>query len=196
MKTWNDRYSNKEYVYGKLANAFIKQELDKLPKGRILFPAEGEGRNAVYAAKRGWNVSAFDLSTVGKEKAESLAREVGCKIDYQISDVLDYKSESKFDCIAIGFMHLPSSIREAAHKDLLEQLKTGGMFIMEVFHKEQMPLKSGGPKDLDLLYDKESMASDFADMDIQVLEKTETILDEGHLHQGKAIVLRMIAIKR
>ena len=67
---WNDRYSNPEYAYGTAPNEWFKEQLTHLPgKGRILLPAEGEGRNAVFAAKQGWEVSAFDPSEAGREKA-------------------------------------------------------------------------------------------------------------------------------
>ena len=69
---WNDRYGADEYAYGTLPNEFLKAELAKLKPGSILFPAEGEGRNAVFAAKQGWQASAFDMSTAGKSKAEQL----------------------------------------------------------------------------------------------------------------------------
>jgi len=196
MKTWDDRYRSDEFIYGKKVNEFLKAELANVPLGRILFPAEGEGRNAVFAASRGWEVSAFDLSEVGRAKALSFADELNCEIDYQISDVLKYKSDKKFNCIAVCFMHLPSAIHKEAHENLLSLLKPGGIFLLEVFHKEQLPYTSGGPKDLDLLYDEVDLRNDFANMDIRLLEKKETILDEGKLHKGKAIVVRMKAIKK
>ncbi|HRN48956.1 MAG TPA: hypothetical protein PKW69_13045, partial [Niabella sp.] len=57
---WNDRYSREEYSYGQLPNEFLKETLQKLKPGKILFPAEGEGRNAVFAASLGWHADAFD----------------------------------------------------------------------------------------------------------------------------------------
>lgn len=71
---WDERYCGKEFVYGKKPNEYLNVKLTELHKGKILLPAEGEGRNAVYAAKLGWMVSAFDQSTNGKEKAEILAK--------------------------------------------------------------------------------------------------------------------------
>lgn len=70
---WNERYSTDEFAYGEEPNAYFKEQLDKLNAGAILFPAEGEGRNAVFAATRGWRVAAFDISTEGKKKALRLA---------------------------------------------------------------------------------------------------------------------------
>lgn len=71
---WDKRYSSEEFAYGEEPNKYLKQQLDKLKVGTILFPAEGEGRNAVYAALLGWNVFAFDISKEGKKKALQLAK--------------------------------------------------------------------------------------------------------------------------
>ena len=78
---WNDRYSNEEFAYGENPNNYLKEQLEKLPAGNILFPAEGEGRNAVFAAKLGWAVSAFDISDKGKKKALQLAAKNNVNID-------------------------------------------------------------------------------------------------------------------
>ena len=72
---WNERYAQKEYVYGKAPNAFFKSVIDQLKPGRLLVPGAGEGRDAVYAATLGWQVDAFDSSETGREKALSLAQE-------------------------------------------------------------------------------------------------------------------------
>ncbi len=69
---WDERYSVNEYVYGEHPNSYLKEQLDPLPIGSILFVGEGEGRNGVYAAKQGWKVSAYDLSVEGKKKQTSL----------------------------------------------------------------------------------------------------------------------------
>ena len=58
---WNERYSKEEFAYGEEPNQYLKEQLEKLAVGKILFAAEGEGRNGVYAAKLGWNVFAFDI---------------------------------------------------------------------------------------------------------------------------------------
>jgi len=70
---WDSRYSEAEYVYGVEPNHYLRNFLEGRPPGKILFPAEGEGRNAVYAALLGWEVEAFDQSEKGREKALRLA---------------------------------------------------------------------------------------------------------------------------
>src|SRR5680860_901350 len=104
---WNERYGIEEYVYGTEPNQFYKEQLEKLSPGKILFPAEGEGRNAVFAAKQGWQVTAFDPSIEGKRKAEFLATKNDVTIDYQIDnyDSVDFEKES-FDYIVLIFAHM------------------------------------------------------------------------------------------
>ncbi|HEX7902265.1 MAG TPA: hypothetical protein VF487_00200 [Chitinophagaceae bacterium] len=84
---WNDRYSKDEFAYGEHPNNYLKKQLEKLNAGKILFPAEGEGRNAVFAAKLGWTVSAFDISVEGKNKAFKLAAANKVIIDYQVGEL-------------------------------------------------------------------------------------------------------------
>src|SRR6187401_2388274 len=92
-KRWDDRFSQEGFAYGEQPNNYLKEQLEKLNAGTILFPAEGEGRNAVFAAKLGWKVSAFDISAEGKNKALRLAQANNVTIDYQVGQlqVLNYK---------------------------------------------------------------------------------------------------------
>src|SRR5690606_33687725 len=97
---WNNRYSKNEFAYGETPNIYLKHKLKKIKNGRILFPAEGEGRNAVYAAKLGWEVFAFDISIEGQKKADRLAKMHQVEIDYQVAEFngLTYREE-EFDAI-------------------------------------------------------------------------------------------------
>ena len=82
---WNDRYSNTDYAYGIQPNDFFKKTITKFKPGKLLLPAEGEGRNAVFASKLGWDVTAFDLSINAKKKAEALAILEKVSINYIIA---------------------------------------------------------------------------------------------------------------
>lgn len=79
MDFWDERYSRDEFIYGEQPNEYLKQKLAQLAPGKALFAAEGEGRNAVFAAKSGWIVSAFDQSEAGKTKAKLLAEKKRCR---------------------------------------------------------------------------------------------------------------------
>lgn len=114
---WNERYSKDAFAYGEEPNNYLKEQLTKLSVGTILFPAEGEGRNAVFAAKLGWTVSAFDISKEAKIKAMRLAEKNNVKIDYKVGELqsLDFGIE-QFDVIALIYAHFPASIKSLYHK--------------------------------------------------------------------------------
>ena len=96
INRWDDRYRTEEFAYGEQPNNYLKEQLEQLNPGTILFPAEGEGRNAVFAAKLGWKVSAFDISAEGKNKAIQLAESNQVSIDYQVVELqhFDYQAEN------------------------------------------------------------------------------------------------------
>ena len=106
---WDERYSSNDFVYGTKPNTFFKDELDKLKTGNILLLGEGEGRNAIYAAVKGWNVDAVDFSIIAKEKALKLAEENSVSINYEIIDLSQYKPKANYyDAAAI--ILLPSGL--------------------------------------------------------------------------------------
>jgi len=193
---WDSRYSAEEYIYGTEPNTYLKETLSKLSPGRILFPAEGEGRNAVYAATAGWQVDAFDQSEAGRHKALKLAAMKSVKINYDISSIEDWQVEDVlYDCIVLIFIHLPPEMRMAFHSKMIAALKPGGMIIFEAFSKKQFPRNSGGPKDPEMLYGADDIRQDFTSMNITDFAETLVNLDEGLLHKGLAEVIRLSAIK-
>ncbi len=127
---WDKRYSKSGYSYGEEPNEFLKKELSKLPVGIILFPAEGEGRNAVYAAKSGWKVYAFDQSIEAQKKAFQLAANNKVVINYDVGEfqTLKYKTD-QFDAIALIYAHFPAKKKSEYHKKLISYLKKRGIII-------------------------------------------------------------------
>lgn len=194
MKTfWNERYAQKEYVYGRDANEFFKEKLRTLKPGKLLLPCDGEGRNAVFASKLGWQVTAFDASKEAKKKAMKLAEEHQVDINYFIADVNDVELEQKFDTIALIYAHFPSNLRKKFHNKLIKWLKPDALVIIEAFHKDQLGKASGGPKDIDLLYAKKDLEDDFKDLRIIESNKFSVSLAEGNYHSGLANVVRLVA---
>lgn len=199
---WNDRYSADEFAYGKQPNNYLREQLEKGNPGTILFPAEGEGRNAIFAAKLGWTVSAFDISIEGKNKALRLAEANNVTIDYQVGELqtLNYTPE-QFDAIALIYAHFPGDIKSAYHKTLSTFLRKGGLIIFEAFSKKHIEYNSknekiGGPKELDMLFSIEEIQSDFPDYEIIELVEKEIELNEGLFHNGKGSVIRFIGRKK
>ncbi|MCK3684426.1 class I SAM-dependent methyltransferase [Maribellus sp. YY47] len=193
---WDERYSSEEYAYGEKPNEFYQQEISKLAPGTILFAAEGEGRNAVYAATLGWKVDAFDSSREAKEKAILLAKKNNVQINYRVEsyDEVLFEPES-FDCIVLIYAHMHLKDRERNHKLLTSFLKPGGTLILEGFRKEQINLNSGGPKNEEMLFSKEEMKNDFRTFSSITIEETDINLNEGPFHQGRASVIRVVGKK-
>lgn len=193
---WNERYKTIDYAYGIEPNSFLKNQLMNMIPGKILFPAEGEGRNAVYAATKGWQVTAFDQSIEGKRKADLLALQKGVKIEYKIDnfEFVEFPLES-FDCVALVFAHINPVKRKEYHKKLISFLKPGGKLILEGFSKNQINNNSGGPRDIDMLFSEKEMENDFGSLSKLDISEEEVILNEGTFHQGLASVIRVTGIK-
>lgn len=199
---WNNRYSNDEFAYGTQPNNYLKDQLQKLEPASILFPAEGEGRNAVFAAQLGWKVSAFDISSEGKNKALQLAESNNVTIDYQVGELqtLNFQEE-QFDAIALIYAHFPAEIKSSIHKMLDKYLRKGGYIIFEAFSKKHLELvlkneKVGGPKDIGSLFSIDEITSDFPNYEIIELVETEIELNEGVFHNGTGSVIRFVGKKK
>jgi len=193
---WNQRYAENETVYGHHPNAYFKLKLDQIKASTILLPAEGEGRNALYAASNGWKVNAFDYSETAKEKALANAIKNSVDIVYDVMDIDQYKPMNQYQAIGLIYVHLPPARRSVFHQKVIDSLMPGAILIMEAFSKAQLNHQSGGPKVIEELYSKSDLINDFKDIDIIELEELEIVLDEGPFHQGKASVIRLFAKKK
>ena len=194
---WDERYSTEQYIYGIEPNQFFKEQLSKiLTPGRLLLPGEGEGRNAVYAAKLGWQVDAVDQSQKAMEKAVNLADENKVDVNYSVVDLRTFiPKKNYYDAAAIIFVHFNSEERKSFHKIITDSLKPGGVLIFESFSKNQFGKTSGGPQDLEMLYSLEDIKNDFKEMRSILLEEKNILLNEGDKHVGDASVIRYIGEK-
>lgn len=193
---WNEKFSAEEYIYGVEPNVYFKQSIDKIKPGKILVPAAGEGRDAVYAASLGWDVIAFDMSEVGKIKAMKLAESKNVKIQYDLYDVRDFKIKpDEYDAVILSYFHLSENIRKEFYSKIISSLKKGGVVILEAFTPKQLNNTSGGPKEIQLLFSPEMLQEEFNGLNIFENKEHEIILDEGKLHKGKANVVRFLAVK-
>jgi SAM-dependent methyltransferase len=198
---WNDRYGRAEYAYGKEPNVFFKEQLALLQPGKILLPAEGEGRNAVYAAEKKWQVSAYDWAENAHKKAMQLAEEKKVNLDYQICSLSDLNFEPEsFDALGLIYVHFPNAIRPINFDRLTNYLKPGGSIILEGFSPNHLQYQAkqpsvGGPKSDDFLYSIEDMKLHFNGYRFKILKQQVITLEEGDCHVGETEVVRMHAIK-
>ena len=193
---WNDRYSDKEFAYGINPNIFFKEQLEKLKPGKVLFLGEGEGRNAVYAAKLGWIVDAVDFSSSAKDKAVSLANKNDVTINYAVCDLSDFNfKENYYDLVVMIFLHLPIELSKNIFQSSIKSLKQNGKMIIVTFSKDQINNSSGGPKSIELLYSENDILSLTKSLKTEILESKEIELNEGEYHKGKANVIRFVGTK-
>ncbi|HAD11907.1 MAG TPA: SAM-dependent methyltransferase [Saprospirales bacterium] len=193
---WDERFGTPDYLYGTEPNRYFQEKLEMLIPGCLLLPAEGEGRNAVYAAKKGWQVMALDLSEMGREKAHKLAQARGVTIHYELTDLREFNPKGElWDVIGLFYAHFPPEFRAETHRRLIQALRPGGYLILEAFHPSQLGRPSGGPKSLEMLYTIEMLLDDFKGMDVVTAETASVELAEGSGHSGAAEVVRLFLQK-
>ena len=187
---WNLKYEGTTYIYGKEPTAFLKEKLSLLKKGKALVLAMGEGRNAVYLAENGFDVTGVDISEVGIEKCEQLAEERGVVVHSIVADLTDYDmGKEKYDLIT-NFYFYDKSILTG----VIESLRPGGIFIFETYSRDHPKHSKFGPKNPDYLVKPNELLEIFKSLRILYYEDTVTELDEG-MHKGKAALIRLIARK-
>lgn len=193
---WDERYSTDEYVYGTKPNDFLYQNINQLPKGKVLSIAEGEGRNALFLAKQGYQVTAVDSSIVGLKKAEKLANEHKVDIEFVHADLAKYDfGEALWDGIVSIFCPLPSAIRQGVYNNLQFSLKPNGVFLVEAYTPEQIKLATGGGKDIDVMQTKASLLQELKGLNFTLLQESKRNIIEGSFHTGIGAVVQGIASK-
>ena len=194
---WDQRYAQEAMAYGESPNVFFKEQLNSLAPGRILLPAEGEGRNAVYAATLGWEVWAYDWSEVARAKALNYASKQGVSIDYHLGSLDELPQRTSFfDAIALIYVHFPEQVRQRQMRLLQSWLKPNGRLVLEGFSKKHPQYQAlsplvGGPKNADQLYNLDDLLSDFDHCHPLIAVSQEIELQEGFCHCGTAHVVRL-----
>uniref|UniRef100_A0A831U269 Class I SAM-dependent methyltransferase n=1 Tax=Geobacter metallireducens TaxID=28232 RepID=A0A831U269_GEOME len=193
---WDDRYDTEEFVYGREPNAFLVQVSGTMPAGDVLCLAEGEGRNAVFLARRGHRVVAVDSSAVGLAKAERLAMENGVRIETVVADLANFAMEpGRWDAIVSIFCHVPPQVRRALHRRVAEGLRPGGLFILEAYTPAQLTLRTGGPPSEELMMTLAGLREELAGLEFLQGREMERDVVEGRLHTGRGAVVQVVARK-
>lgn len=193
---WNKKYLRDGFLYGGKPNSFLLSCMSNFKKTqRFLCLGEGEGRNAIYFAIKGFEVVALDASDIGLKKLEVLAQEAKVQVKTKCIDLNNWEPSKKYGSIVSSFLHMYKDDRELLFKKIESCLKEGGFFVGEFFSTNQLKYESGGPKDIDLLYSIDDFSNSFLTCSKHKIEEVETILDEGKGHQGKASVIRVIIQK-
>lgn len=196
QELWNGKFSREGYLYGKEPNEFVALCYKNFSKtDRVLCVGEGEGRNAIFLAKKGFEVAAIDASNIALDKLNTFAKEEGVKVDTRCIDLNKWTPSKKYGAVVASYLHLPPKEKIEIFRKIESRLRHQGFFVIEVFSKKQLNYSSGGPKDEELLYEIEDFKEALQHSIIHKLEEVEIELNEGSGHQGKASVIRVIAQK-
>ncbi|PLA74386.1 SAM-dependent methyltransferase [Hydrogenovibrio sp. SC-1] len=195
---WDQRYSEPEFAYGQKPNDFLVACLDAIPaKSKILCLAEGQGRNAVYLAQQGHEVTAVDQSKVGLQRAEQLATEKGVTIHTVVADLAEFDlGQHQWDAIVSIAAHLPPAIREKVHHQVQAALKPSGEFILEAYSPQHLNLPGIGgppPHQAELLMSLELLQQELTGLNFEIAHEIERQVEEGQYHSGLSGVVQVLA---
>lgn len=198
---WDERYSEAGFAFGTEPNDFLRDEFERIPAGgRVLCLAEGEGRNAVFLAQNGYQVTGMDSSKVGLDKAQQLANDRGVTITTQVVDLADYEfGEQQWDGIVVMWVHLPTPLRQQIHAQIAAALKPAGVLILEAYTQQQLEMDAvGGPPatQRDRFGSLATLQNELAELKEVVGVETQRMVSEGTRHQGISAVVQFIAYKK
>jgi cyclopropane fatty-acyl-phospholipid synthase-like methyltransferase len=194
---WDERFGGAEYFYGTAPNVWLAAQASRLkPRSRILSLGEGEGRNGVWLATQGHRLEAVDGSSEGMAKAQRLAASRGVTIRTTVADLTTFEPErAAYDAVVMVFVHLAPPLRQLVLSRAQAALRPGGLLIVEFFTPRQLAFTSGGPKEVEALFEPASLRQDLPGISWEVLREEEIDLDEGPHHRGRAAVVRGLGVR-
>lgn len=192
---WDERYGGEDYVYGEAPNELLVTFASRIPPGPVLLIGEGEGRNAVFLAERGHEVTAVDQSAVGLAKAQALAGRRGVQIRTVEADLGDYEPGVGWSAIVSVWCHLPSGLRREVHAAIPASLAPGGVFFCVAYTPDQLAHGTGGPRDPDMLVTAADLEQELPGLRWEVLREEERVVHEGPHHHGQSAIVVGLGVR-
>lgn len=195
---WDQKYAQDDYVYGTSPSQFmVGQQEWLIPGQRALAVADGEGRNSVFMAEKGLQVTAMDSSQVGINKAQKLAEAHSVVVDFQLADLRQWDWEAdSYDLVAAMFIQFADpEFRADIFAGMIQTLKPGGILLLHGYTPRQLEYGTGGPPVAELLYTKDLLNESFNEMEVLRLEEYESELQEGAGHSGISALVDLVARK-
>ena len=194
MTDWDARYAEPGWAFGIAPNDFLRDHAYLLPRGRVLCLAEGEGRNAVWLAEQGHDVTAVDISDIGLAKARRLAAERGVKITTVCADLATFPvAANEWQGVVSIFAHVPSEVRRRVHAAIVTALAPGGVLLLEAYRPQQIGRGTGGPPDDERMLDLERLRAELGGLEWLLAHELEREVIEGRYHTGRASVVQLAA---
>jgi 2-polyprenyl-3-methyl-5-hydroxy-6-metoxy-1,4-benzoquinol methylase len=186
---WNRRYADRELLWTARPNRFLVAEVEGLSPGRALDVACGEGRNAVWLAERGWEVTAVDFSDVALRKARLLADSRGVAVKWVHADLTEYTPEPRaFELVIVLYLQLPQPSRGVVLRATAEAVAAGGTLVVVAHDSRNLEGGYGGPKGPDVLYTADDVAADLDGSGLAI-EKAELAERNVETPEGERIAL-------
>lgn len=161
---WDRRYAATELVWSASPNVFVEAELADLRPGRAVDVAAGEGRNAIWLAQQGWQVTATDFSQSGLDKGRAIAEHLGLpppRIEWLCADVLEHDLGTEvFDLAVLAYLQLPADQRRTALRRAFRSLRDAGTLLVVAHDSTNLTEGCGGPQDASVLYTAEDVLAD------------------------------------
>ncbi|MGC8462885.1 MAG: class I SAM-dependent methyltransferase [Acidimicrobiales bacterium] len=193
---WEQRFAEDRYFFGTEPNAFVAATVARLPRGRALCLAEGEGRNAVHLAAAGYEVASVDLTEAGVAKTRRLAAERGVEVDAQVGDLATFDLGAEdWDLVVSSFAHVPPAVRRRVHAQLPTALRPGGALVLEAYTPDQIGRGTGGPPVPELTMTLAALREELAGLDLVHAVELERPVLEGNGHTGLGAVVQVIAVR-
>lgn len=194
--SWDQRYATDDYVFGTAPSGFLTAHAGLIPRGaRTLCVADGEGRNSVWLAQQGCDVTAFDLSPNALSKAARLAKDAGVAPSFTLSTIEDWDWDAaRYDLVVAVFIQFaPPDLRARLFAGLRRALAPGGRLMLHGYTPQQVDFGTGGPGNPDFMYTETLLRDAFGDLTILRLDSYEKILEEGAGHSGRSALIDLIA---
>ncbi len=197
LERWNSRFATTDYLFGEEPNQFLKQQQSYLQSGKVLSIADGEGRNSVWLATLGLTVDAFDFSEKALQKAYLLAQKHQVSVNFTCASWQEFLwPEEQYDyVVGIFFQFVNPEKRLQLFQKMINSLKVGGLIILQGYGKEQLRFKTGGPGELDHLYEEELLLNLLPNFEFLVLKTYELEIAEGSGHAGMSSLVGAVARK-
>lgn len=197
MQGWDARFDREDYLFGTQPAAFLAAQAACLPPAaRVLCVADGEGRNSVHLAGLGHDVTAFDASRVGVDKARKLALARDARVSFHVCGVADWDWSRPFDAVVGIFVQfLPPPARDAMLRDMARAVRPGGLMLLHGYAPRQVAYGTGGPKAEANMYTVAQLSAAFDGWDMLRLADYDAEIDEGAGHSGLSALVDMVARK-
>jgi SAM-dependent methyltransferase len=148
-QTWDQRYLGADRLWSEGPNIFVADRLRIASPGRGLDLASGEGRNAIWLAGQGWEMTAVDFSEV----AVLRGRETSDRVDFVIADVLEWEPDGSFDLVLLAYLHLEEEALHGVVKRAIGWLERYGELFMIGHDVSNLENGHGGPQVAEILWD-------------------------------------------